>query len=73
MKRAVRLEDIKTPEEVAKELDVSRDTVERWRQKGMPVISIEKYVRAWMPEVLEWLIEQKEILTPDEKSGNPSK
>ncbi len=67
MRKAVRLADIKTLEEVAKELDVSKETIERWRRRGMPVISIDKYIRAWFPEVLEWLVEQKEALDPEEK------
>lgn len=66
MKRSVRLEDIKTLEEMAKELGLSEKTVDRWRLKGMPVISIDKYVRAWMPEVLEWLVRQKEASIPED-------
>lgn len=73
MKKAIRVEDIKTLEEVAKELDVSKDTIDRWRQKGMPIISIDKYVRIWMPDVLEWLVKQKETLITDNSSKNLAK
>lgn len=67
MKKPIRLEDIKTVEQVAKELNVSEDTIKRWRQKGMPVISIDKYVRIWMPDALGWLVEQKEMLGPNDR------
>jgi hypothetical protein len=73
MKKVIRVEDIKTLEEIAKELDVSKDTIDRWRQKGMPIISIDKYVRIWMPDVLEWLVKQKETLITDNSLKNLAK
>ena len=67
MKKIVRLSNIKTLEEVAGEFGISKETIERWRRRGMPVISIDKYIRAWMPEVLEWLVQQKENLDSENR------
>jgi len=68
MKRsAIRKEDIITLEEFAKEMEVSREVIEGWREKGMPVIKIGKYMRVWRPHVLDWIVSQGEVLNREER------
>jgi hypothetical protein len=44
---------------------VSVDVIEKWRIKGMPVIKIDKFVKAYYLRVMEWLINQEEKTSSD--------
>ena len=48
-----------TVDEVCKWLKVSRNTIERWRKKGMPFIKTGRLVRFDRAEIEEWLEEQR--------------
>jgi len=49
--------DIVTLEEFAKEMDVSREMIETWREKGMPVVRLgNRYLRIYKPSALEWIV-----------------
>jgi hypothetical protein len=49
--------DIITLEEFAKEMEVSREMIEAWREKGMPVIRLgSRYLRIYKPSALEWVV-----------------
>ncbi len=65
MRKSIQIEDIMTLEQIAEKIGVSVDVIEKWRIKGMPVIKIDKFVKAYYPRVLEWLINQEEKTSPD--------
>jgi DNA-binding XRE family transcriptional regulator len=65
MKKMVKLEDIITLEKMAEEIGVSRDTIDRWAEKGMPVIKIDKFVRVFRPHVYEWMVTHGEIMNSE--------
>ncbi len=65
-KRADRITDIITLEKLAEELGVGMDTIEKWREKGMPVIKIDRYVRVFRGHVLEWIVTHGEIMNREE-------
>ncbi len=67
MKKQVRNEDIVTLDKMAEELDLGKETIETWRQKGMPTIKIGKYLRVYRPHVYEWIVTQGEALEKEEK------
>ena len=69
MKRAVNKEDIITLDELAAEMEVTIEVIEKWRKKGMPVIKIDKFVRAYRPRVYEWLVKQEEKNESDDVQG----
>jgi len=52
--------DFITLEQLAKEMEVSETTVREWRQRKMPVIKIEKFVRVYRPGFFRWLLDQKD-------------
>jgi DNA-binding XRE family transcriptional regulator len=67
MKKQVRIEDIITLDKMAEELNLGKETIEIWRQKGMPTIKIGKYLRVYRPHVFDWIVTQGEALEGEEK------
>jgi DNA-binding XRE family transcriptional regulator len=67
MKRQVRKEEIVTVEKMAEELELAEDTINLWREKGMPTIKIGKYLRVYRPHVYDWIVEQGEALEKEER------
>jgi hypothetical protein len=65
MRKSIQIEDIITLEQIAEKIGVSVDVIEKWRIKGMPVIKIDKFVKAYYPRVMEWLINQEEKTSSD--------
>jgi uncharacterized protein YjcR len=65
MRKSIQIEDIMTLEQIAEKIGVSVDVIEKWRIKGMPVIKIDKFVKAYYPRVMEWLINQEEKTSSD--------
>jgi transcriptional regulator with XRE-family HTH domain len=57
--KKIQIEEIMTFEQVAGKIGVGEETIENWRRKGMPTIKVDKYVRAYLPRVLEWLVKQE--------------
>ena len=60
MKKAIDVAEIITLEEAAKRFGLTERTIQGWREKGMPVIKLDKYVRVYWPRILEWLITQED-------------
>ncbi len=67
MKRQVKKEEIITIEGMAKELDLAEDTIQGWREKGMPTIKIGKFLRVYRPHIYEWIVEHGEALEKEER------
>jgi excisionase family DNA binding protein len=53
-------DEILTVEELCKWLKITRKTSERWRQKGMPFIKVDKAVRFSKNDVERWLKEKQQ-------------
>jgi DNA-binding XRE family transcriptional regulator len=59
--------DIVTVEDFAKEMNVSRETIEAWREKGMPVVKLgNRYLRVYRPSALEWIVTFGQISAKEE-------
>jgi len=52
-------EELLTKEELGKILKISRPTIDRWRQEGMPYEKIGRGVRFKKNEVFNWLKKNK--------------
>lgn len=53
----MRLKDIITIEELAKEFGVSERTVRRWEEEmGMPVVQIGDLKRVYFPNFMKWFL-----------------
>jgi len=65
VKKKIDAADIVTLETMAEELGLSKETLDLWREKGMPVIKIGKFLRAYRPHVYEWVVTQGEILAKE--------
>jgi len=62
--KKIQIEDIMTLEQIAEKIGVKLDIIEKWRSLGMPTIKIDKFIRAYYPRVLEWLVKQAEEPVP---------
>jgi hypothetical protein len=63
--RKINFEDIMTFDQVAEKIGLTVETLQKWREKGMPTIKIDKYLRIYWPDVLEWIVKQKEKIAAD--------
>jgi phage terminase Nu1 subunit (DNA packaging protein) len=49
--------DIITVEQFAEEMKVSREMIETWKGKGMPVVKLgNRYLRIYRPSAPEWIV-----------------
>jgi len=65
--KKVNKDDIVTIEDFAKEIGVSREMIEAWKEKGMPVIKLgNKYLRVWRPSALDWIVTFGQIFAHEE-------
>lgn len=68
--KKINFEDVITLEQLAEKIGLSIDTLEKWREKGMPTIKIEKYVRFYWPKIIEWIVKQEEKAEKDSGQGS---
>ena len=62
-----KISDIVTLEHLAEEMDVGLETINKWREMGMPTIKIDKFIRAYRPAVAEWLVKTSDKSVADER------
>ncbi len=64
----IKFEDILTIEQLSNKIDIDVKTLKKWREKGMPAIVIDKYVRFYWPSVLEWMVQQNDGANKEARS-----
>ena len=62
-----KISDIVTLEKLAEEMDVGVETIQKWREMGMPTIKIDKFIRAYRPAVAEWLVKTSDKSAVDDR------
>ena len=62
------------PEELAKSLDISRDTIDRWMKEGMPYIQKGKFIFIPQKDFLKWMrLDLKNEVKDEENKRDRSK